>query len=112
MNYPHLNRVILIGNLGQDPEILFLPKGGTMVRCSLVTNKVWTDRQGEKQTTAQWHRLIGWGAVPDMCNNLKKGQTVHVEGEIEYTQYTDEAGHKKTGTQINIQTIRLLRKIG
>ena len=112
MSYQHLNRVTLIGVLGKDPEISVLPQGGSMVRCSLVTNKVWIDRQGEKQITAQWHRLIGWGAIPDMCNNLKKGQTVHVEGEIEYTQYTDKEGQRRTGTQINIQTIRILRKIG
>lgn len=94
-----LNKAILIGNLGSDPEVRTLSSGTKVAEFSVATSRRWTDRNGEQQEKTEWHRIVAWGNSPDRDGLagvaerfLKKGDKVYVEGEIEYRQYEAKDG--------------------
>jgi single-strand DNA-binding protein len=106
-----LNKVILIGNLGQDPEIKATPSGDTMARFSLATTETWKNPEGEKQSKTEWHNCVVFGKSADtMAAYCRKGQQLCVEGKIEYRKYTDQAGVEKTGTNIRVHNFVMLGK--
>ena len=104
-----LNKVILIGNLGMDPELQFTQGGQARLRLRLATSETYVDRGGERQEKTEWHTIIIWGKRAEALNNiLSKGRSICVEGSIEYRQWEDREGQKRNSTQIRARNIILL----
>lgn len=104
-----LNKVILIGNLGTDPELQFTQGGSARLRLRLATTETYVDRGGERQEKTEWHTIIIWGKRAEALNNiLAKGRSICVEGSIEYRQWEDREGNKRNSTQIRARNIILL----
>jgi single-strand DNA-binding protein len=98
-----VNRVILIGNLGRDPEIRYTQSGEPIANFSLATNEAWTDRSGQKQERTEWHRVEVFGKPAQVVRDyLTKGRQVYVEGSIRYDEWTDKEGKKRNTTKIHI----------
>ena len=96
-----LNKVILIGNLGKDPELKMLPSGQAVANFSLATTESWKNAQGERQSKTEWHQISIFGKLAETAEKwLRKGQSLMVEGRINYREYTDQQGVKKTATTI------------
>ena len=90
-----LNKVMLIGNVGNDPEIRATSSGSRVAKISLATNRSWSDRSGQKQEKTEWHRLTFFGRLVDIVEQwVKKGDRLYVEGRIEYSQTEGEGGTK------------------
>jgi single-strand DNA-binding protein len=98
-----LNKVILIGNLGKDPEVRYLQSGDPVANFSLATNEVWTDKSGQKQERTEWHRVEVFGKPAQVVRDyLSKGRQVYVEGSIRYDEWTDKDGNKQKMTKIRV----------
>ena len=108
---PYMNKVMLIGNVGKDPETRVTPSGRKRVTFSLATSKRYRDNNGETKEETQWHNVVGWGKLSDIVEQLgvKKGTTLYVEGEVQYRAWDDQAmGQKRYATDINMSTFQLL----
>jgi single-strand DNA-binding protein len=109
-----LNKAILIGNVGGDPEIRTVGNGARVAQFSLATGRTWTDQQGNKQEKTEWHRAVVWnngtkGGLADVVEKyVKKGDKVYLEGEIEYRQWTDKDGATRYTTEIKVKELMLL----
>ena len=108
-----LNKVMLIGNLGADPEIRTTPGGARVAQFSLATSRQWTSKGGEKQEKTEWHKIVIWnnretGLVDVVEKYLKKGDRVYVEGRIEYRSYEDKEGQTKYVTELNVRELMML----
>jgi single-strand DNA-binding protein len=104
-----VNKVILIGNLGRDPELRYLPSGGPVTKFTLATNSRWKDKEGQWQDRTDWHNIVAFGRQAEVCNEyLKKGSQVYVEGRIQTRSWEDKDGNKKYMTEIIAQSINLL----
>lgn len=104
-----LNRVMLIGNLTRDPELRYTPAGMAVVSFGLATNRVWVTKQGEKKEDAQFHRIVAWNKLAELCSQLlAKGRRIYVEGRIQYREIIDQAGVKKQVSEIVIDDMILL----
>ena len=104
-----LNKAILIGNLGQDPEIRTIPSGARVAQFSVATTRRWTGRDGQQQEKTEWHRIVVWEKLVDIVERwVKKGDRIYVEGEIEYRQYEDKEGVTKYSTEINLREMIML----
>jgi single-strand DNA-binding protein len=98
-----VNRVILIGNLGRDPEIRYTQGGEPIANFSLATNESWTDRSGQKQERTEWHRVEVFGKPAQVVRDyLSKGRQVYIEGSIRYDEWTDKDGVKRNMTKIRV----------
>jgi single-strand DNA-binding protein len=98
-----VNRVILIGNLGRDPEIRYTQGGDPIANFSLATSERWTDKGGQKQERTEWHRVEVFGKAAQVVRDyLSKGRQVYVEGSIRYDEWTDKDGNKRNTTKIHI----------
>ena len=107
--YALKNKVQLIGNLGNAPEVRNTESGKKMVRFSVATNESYRNAKGEKITETQWHNLIAWGKVADIAEKyLAKGTEVAIEGKLINRNYTDKAGIKKYVTEVQVNEILLL----
>jgi single-strand DNA-binding protein len=96
-----LNKIMLIGNLGQDPEIRTTSNGSRVANFSLATSRRWTGQDGQQQEKTEWHRIVAWTALADIAEQyLKKGDRVYVEGEIQYRSYEDKDGNTRYITEI------------
>ncbi|HEU0055546.1 MAG TPA: single-stranded DNA-binding protein, partial [Longimicrobium sp.] len=83
-----LNKAMLIGNLGQDPEVRTIPSGARVAQFSLATSRRWKDKNGQQQEKTEWHRVVAWDFLVDIVERYaRKGDRLYVEGEIEYRQY-------------------------
>lgn len=103
------NQVMLIGYLGNDPELKDYENGRKMARVSLATNEVYKNQEGEKVVTTQWHNLVGWGKTAEMMDQLfSKGREVAVQGKLNYRSYEDEDGVKKQITEVVIHEFVLV----
>ena len=104
------NRVILVGNLGNDPELRTTPEGQKVCSFSMATADNWIDKNGQKQEKTQWHRITVWGRQGENCAQyLSKGRQVYVEGKISYRQWDDkETGQKRYATDIIAATVQFL----
>jgi single-strand DNA-binding protein len=108
-----LNRVLLIGNLTRDPELRYTPAGMAVVSFGLATNRVWVTRQGEKKEDAQFHRIVAWNKLAELCSQLlAKGRRIYVEGRIQYREITDSTGVKKQVSEIVIDDMIILDNKG
>ena len=98
-----VNKVILIGNLGKDPEIRYTQSGEPIANFSLATNEVWTDKSGQKQERVAWHRVEVFGKAAQVVRDyLTKGRPVYLEGSIRYDEWTDKDGNKRNTTKIHV----------
>ena len=109
-----LNKAILIGNLGADPEVRTTNNGGKVATISIATSRIWKDQSGQRQEKTQWHRVVCWNnrvgpQLADVAEKYaKKGDRVYVEGEIEYRTWQDKEGQTRYSTEINCREIILL----
>ena len=96
-----VNKVILVGNLGADPELRYNEKGQAVCKMRLATNRTYIDAGGQKQDKTCWHRVVAWGKQGERCKEyLSKGRQVYVEGRLETSSYTDAAGVKRYATDV------------
>lgn len=103
------NKVQLIGNVGQIPEIISIQKGKKIAKFTLATNEHYKDSKGEKKTETQWHNLVAWGKTAEIIENyVKKGEEIAIEGKIIYETYEAKDGTKKYATKIKINEILML----
>jgi len=104
-----VNKVILVGNLGKDPEVRFTGGGKAVCKFPLATSEVWNDAEGHKQERTEWHNIVVWGKQGENCGQyLSKGRQVYVEGAIRSHSYDDKDGNKRYMTEIIAQQVRFL----
>jgi single-strand DNA-binding protein len=108
-----LNKVMLIGNVGNDPEIRATAGGARVAKLSLATNRSWSDRNGQQQEKTEWHRLTVFGRLVDIVEQwVHKGDRLYVEGRIEYSQTQDDQGGTRYWTDIVISEMVMLGSTG
>ncbi len=96
-----VNKVILIGNLGADPELKYTPSNRPVCNLSVATNEVWKDKNGQKQERTEWHRVNVWGDSAEHCSKyLAKGRSVYVEGRLQTRSWDDKDGKKRYSTEV------------
>lgn len=104
-----LNKVMLIGRLGNDPEVRYTSGGGAVANFSLATNDSWTDKSGQKQERTEWHRIVVWGKTAELCGQyLSKGRQAYIEGRLQTREWTDKEGQKRYTTEVVAQTVQFL----
>ena len=104
-----VNKVILVGNLGKDPEVRFTNSGSAVARLSIATSEVWNDRDGNRQERTEWHNVVVWGKQGEHCGQyLAKGRQVYVEGSIRTRSYDDKSGNKRYVTEVVAQRVQFL----
>jgi len=104
-----VNKVILVGNLGADPEMRYLPSGEAVANLRLATTDTWKDKDGNKQEQTEWHRVSFFGRQAEVCGQyLKKGSQIYVEGSIRTRKYTDKDGVEKYATDIRGDRMQML----
>ena len=104
-----VNKVILVGNLGRDPETRYLPDGGAITNISIATTDVWKDKSGDKQERTEWHRVAFFGKLAEIAGEyLKKGSQVYVEGRLQTRKWQDKEGQDKYTTEIVADRMQML----
>jgi single-strand DNA-binding protein len=104
-----LNKVLLIGNLGADPTLRYTQGGSSVSNFSLATHEVRTDKEGVRSKQTEWHRVVSFGKLADLCQaHLKKGRKVYVEGRLRTRSYTKEPDHVRYVTEVIAERIRFL----
>jgi single-strand DNA-binding protein len=104
-----VNKVILIGNLGKDPETRYMPNGDAVTNITLATTETWKDKNGEKQEKTEWHRVTFYRKLAEIAGEyLKKGRPVYVEGRLETRKWTDKSGAERYTTEIIASDMKML----
>lgn len=104
-----VNKVIVVGRLGADPEVKTVSGGQSVARLSVATSENWTDREGQKQERTEWHRIVVWGKLADLCGKyLSKGRQVYLEGRLQTRSWEDQQGQKRYTTEIVANTVQFL----
>jgi single-strand DNA-binding protein len=105
-----VNKVIILGRLGQDPELKYTPSGAAVCNFSLATSESWNDKNtGQKQERTEWHRIVVWGKLAELCNQyLSKGRQAFVEGRLQTRSWDDKNGQKRYTTEINATTVQFI----
>lgn len=104
-----INKVMLIGRLGQDPELRYTQGGSPVCNFSLATNEIWNDAAGNRKEKTEWHRVIVWGKQAENCARyLKKGRQAFVEGKLQTRDWTDQNGSKRSTTEIVANHVQFL----
>lgn len=105
-----VNKVIIIGRLGADPEVRYLPNGDAVCNCSIATSEAWKDKQtGEKKEATEWHRVVFFGKVAEIAGEyLRKGSQAYVEGKLQTRKWTDQGGVERYTTEIRAERLQLL----
>ena len=105
-----INKVILVGNLGADPETRYTANGGAITNIRLATSEAWKDKQtGENQERTEWHRVVLFGKLGEIAGEyLKKGRSVYIEGRLQTRKYTDKDGVEKYSTEIVADRMQLI----
>ena len=100
-----VNKVIIVGNLGQDPEVKFLPSGGAVANVSIATSESWKDKNsGEQKEKTEWHRVVMFGKLAEIAGEyLKKGSKVYIEGQLQTRKWTNQQGQDQYTTEIVLQ---------
>jgi len=109
-----VNKVILIGNLGSDPEVRYTPDGVPVANFNLATSESWNDRNtGERQERTEWHRLVLWRKLAEIAGQyLKKGARIYVEGKLQTRSWDDQSGQKRYTTEIVVNDMQMLDSRG
>ena len=104
-----VNKVILVGNLGRDPELRYTQNGQAVANFSLATTDRWNSREGQREERTEWHRIVAWGKTAELCAQyLGKGRSVYIEGRIQSREWEDKEGQKRNTTEIVAQTVQFL----
>ncbi|MHB8252451.1 MAG: single-stranded DNA-binding protein [Acidiferrobacter sp.] len=105
-----INKVILVGNLGKDPEIRYVPNGGAVANLNIATSESWKDKTtGEKQERTEWHRVVFFGKLAEIANEyLKKGAQIYVEGRLQTRKWQDKGGQDRYTTEIVGSELQML----
>lgn len=105
-----VNKVILIGRLGADPELKYTPSGAAVANFNIATDDIWTDKKtAEKQERTEWHRIVAWSKLAEICGEyLKKGSRVYIEGRLQTRSWEDKNGMKRYTTEIVAQQMQML----
>ena len=108
-----VNKVILIGRLGKDPEVKYTPSGSPVAKFTLATDEVFKDRNGEQQRRTEWHTIVAWSRLAEICGEyLTKGKQVYIEGSIRSRQWEDQSGGKRTAYEIVAREMKMLGSKG
>ena len=104
-----VNKVILVGNLGKDPELRYTPSGTAVATFSLATSETYKDRDGNKQTKTEWHNIVVWRQLAEICGKyLHKGKQIYVEGKIQNRSYDDRDGNKRYISEVVMNEMQML----
>lgn len=104
-----INKVILVGHLGKDPEIRQIAPNQNVCQFSIATSENWVDKAGQKQERTEWHRIVVWGKMAEICGKyLAKGRQVYVEGRLQTRSWEDQQGQKRYTTEIVANTVQFL----
>lgn len=96
-----VNKAILVGNLGKDPEVRHLDGGKTVCNFPIATSEAWKDKEGNRQESTEWHNIVLWGKLAEIADKyLKKGATIYLEGKLRTRSWEDQEGHKRYTTEI------------
>lgn len=106
-----VNKVILVGNVGNDPEIRYMPSGSAVGNLSVATSEKWKDKQtGQQQEKTEWHKLIVFGKLADVFGQyVKKGDKIYIEGSLATRKWQDQSGHDRWTTEIKVSALQILR---
>ncbi len=109
-----VNKVILVGRLGRDPELKYTASGTPFCRFSMATDDVWNDKaSGERQERTEWHNIVAWDRLAEICNQyLTKGRLVYIEGSLQTREWDDQEGNKRKTTEIRARDMVLLGSPG
>ena len=108
-----VNKVILVGNLGQDPIVRYTKAGQAVASFSLATSEKWTGKDGNKEEKTEWHRVIAWGKLGEICGEyLNKGKQVYIEGRLQTREWEDKEGVKHHTTEIVCNNMTMLGQAG
>ncbi|MCI5142766.1 MAG: single-stranded DNA-binding protein, partial [Candidatus Electrothrix sp. ATG1] len=108
-----INKVILIGNLGADPELKYTQSGVAVATLSIATNERWKDKDGQQQEQTEWHRVIAWRQLAEICNEYyNKGARVYVEGKLQTRKWQDQNGNDRYTTEIVAREMKILSSRG
>lgn len=104
-----VNKVILIGRLGRDPELRYTQGGQAVANFTLATNERFANKSGEQQERTEWHRIVAWGKTGELCAQyLSKGRSAYIEGRLQTREWEDKEGHKRSTTEIVAQNVTFL----
>ncbi len=104
-----INKVILVGNLGQDPEVRYTPAGAAVTTISVATTEVWNDKDGNKQERTEWHRVVFFRRLAEIAGEyLKKGSQVYIEGQLRTNKWQDKSGNDRYTTEIIANEMQML----
>ena len=105
-----INKVILVGRLGRDPEVRYTPSGATVANFSIATSDEWKDKEtGQKQEKTEWHKIVAWRRLGEICGEyLRKGKQVYIEGKLQTRSWEDRDGNKRYTTEIVAQSMQML----
>lgn len=108
-----LNKIQIIGNLGDNPEVRYLESGTAVTNFSMATTENWKDKNGNKQEKTEWHKIVAWGKLAEICGEyLHKGKQVYIEGRIETEEWEDKEGNKRYTTKVIANTMQMLGSKG
>lgn len=108
-----INKVILVGNLGKDPELRYTPSGAAVANFTLATSDRYKDKSGEWQEKTEWHNIVAWRQLAEICGKyLHKGKQVYIEGKIQTRSYDDRDGNKRYMTEIVADQMQMLGRAG
>ncbi|RPI24216.1 MAG: single-stranded DNA-binding protein [Acidobacteria bacterium] len=106
-----VNRVILVGRLGKDPEMRYTAGGAPVTNFSLATNETWKDQSGERQERTEWHNIVVWNKLAETCNQyLSKGKLVYIEGRLQTREWDDRDGNKRRTTEVVASDMKMLER--
>ena len=104
-----VNKVILVGRLGKDPELKYTQGGVSMTRFSIATDETWKDQNGEKQQRTEWHNIITWRKLAEICGQyLNKGKLVYIEGRLQTRSWEDKEGNRRYTTEVQADNMVML----
>jgi single-strand DNA-binding protein len=104
-----VNKVILVGNLGRDPELRYTQSGQAVATFSIATTDRWRDKEGANQERTEWHRIVVWGKSAENCAQyLQKGRSAYIEGRLQSNDWEDKEGNKRTTTEVIAQSVQFL----
>ncbi len=103
-----INKVILIGNLGNDPEVRYTSGGAAVANFNIATNESWV-KEGQKEERTEWHKIVCWNKTAELCGEyLSKGRTVYIEGRLQTREWEDKDGNRRYTTEVVAQTVQFL----
>lgn len=108
-----VNKVLLIGRLGGDPEVRYAPSGNAVANFSMATNRSYKDKDGNQQEQTEWHRIVAWSRLAEFAKQyLHKGMRVYIEGRLQYREWQDQNGVKRNVTDVIANDIQMLESLG